>query len=302
MQVNLIEVKVKIKKSKVILLFVLIVFIIVLFSILGIYAAKIYNQGYIQKRRERNNIQFITSLAQNNENKIINQQQEEQTKQIPQYTENAKKNLKNIYNSEKKIAYLTFDDGPSKAVTPLILDLLKQENIKATFFVLGRNVDSNPDILRRTYEEGHYIANHGYSHEYSKIYESEENVLKEYNKTEKSIQKALNISEYSTYLFRFPGGSNGGKYSKIKHKAKKLLNENNISYMDWNSLTRDAEGTPTKESIIKNLKATTKDKNAVVILMHDTSTKILTYETLSEVIKYLREEGYEFDNFYNIMK
>ena len=201
-----------------------------------------------------------------------------------------------------QIAYLTFDDGPSEAVTPLILDLLKENNIKATFFVLGSRVEKNPSIVKREYEEGHYIANHGYSHNYSKIYSNINNVLEEYEKTEQCIKKAIENEDYNSYLFRFPGGLAGGKYSKIKKKAAKLLEEKNIAYIDWNALTEDAVGTPTKESLIKKLKSTVKNKKSVVILMHDASDKILTYETLPDVINYLKEQGYTFDNFYNIMK
>ena len=80
------------------------------------------------------------------------------------------------------------------------------------------------------------------------------------------------------------------------------MNENNISYIDWNALNSDAAGANTKEKLISNIKDTTKDKNVVIILMHDAADKILTYETLSDVINYLRDEGYRFDNFYSIMK
>lgn len=293
-------------RKKIIIIIVLTVLTIIVLSLLGIYAANMYNIKYISKQKRKNGIINSTNqLKQNfNTNQIINTEIKEQKEKIklPQYTEEAKNKMKNIYNTEKKIAYLTFDDGPSKAVTPLILDLLKKENIKATFFVLGSNVNANKDILIREYNEGHYIANHGYSHQYSKIYKSEQEVLNEYNKTEKSIQSALGIDEYSSHLFRFPGGSTGGKYSKLKSKAKQTLHENNISFIDWNCLTKDAEGIQTKESIIENLKKTSDGKSSLVILMHDAETKILTYETLQDVINYLREQGYEFDNFYSIMK
>lgn len=292
-------------RKKIIIIIVLTVLIIIMLSLLGIYAANMYNIKYISKQKEINGTKkSINIIKQNNTNQITNTEVKEQKeeKKLPQYTEEAKKKMKNIYNSEKKIAYLTFDDGPSKAVTPLILDLLKKENIKATFFVLGSSVNANKDILQREYNEGHYIANHGYSHQYSKIYKSEQEVLNEYNKTEKIIKNALGIQEYSSHLFRFPGGSNGGKYSKLKSKAKQTLHENNISFIDWNCLTKDAEGIQTKESIIENLKKTSDGKNSLVILMHDAETKILTYETLQDVINYLREQGYEFDNFYSIMK
>ena len=103
-------------------------------------------------------------------------------------------------------------------------------------------------------------------------------------------------------MFRFPGGYTGGKYIKVKEEAGKLLNENDISYIDWNVLTGDAEGANTKEKILKNIKKYTKDKGNIVVLMHDASSKILTYETLKDVIDYLKNEGYTFDNFYSIMQ
>jgi len=128
---------------------------------------------------------------------------------LPRLTSEGEENIKHIYSSDRKTAYLTFDDGPSGDVTPLILDLLKQEEIKATFFVLGSRVKACPDIVRRAYEEGHYIANHGYSHKYSKIYKSVQAVLDEYNETEECIRQALEIENYNSHLFRFPGGSAG---------------------------------------------------------------------------------------------
>ena len=211
------------------------------------------------------------------------------------------KKVDNIYNGEEgKRVFLTFDDGPSKSVTPHILDLLKFHNIKATFFVLGSRVKLNPDIVKREYNEGHYIANHGYSHKYSSIYAKPENVIEEYNKTEAEIRKALNNQNYSSHLFRFPGGSIGGEYNKIKKSAKKQLKEKQIAYLDWNALTSDAAGANTKEKILKNMKKTVGNYQNVVLLMHDAPDKKLTYETLEDVITYLTEKGYSFKNFNNI--
>lgn len=118
---------------------------------------------------------------------------------------NGRKNIENIYHSETKRAFLTFDDGPS-TVTPTILEVLKQENVKASFFVLGSRVEAMPDIIKRIYEEGHYIANHGYSHTYSAIYSSPQAVLDEYNKCNEAVKKAIGKQEYNSHLFRFPGG------------------------------------------------------------------------------------------------
>lgn len=298
MRIDFVDATPKHKKIKKITIIILVILFISLFLILGIYYAKIYN------------FKFVSIIKQNIQNNIINNEQinnlenKEETQNIllPKYTQNARNEMQTIYNSGNKIAYLTFDDGPSEVITNLILDVLKEQNIKATFFVVGSNVNKYPEIVKRAYVEGHYIANHGYSHNYKKIYESVNSVLEEFNKTEKAIQKAIGVTEYSSHLFRFPGGYFDSSYSKIKKQAGKLLNQNNISYIDWNVLTGDAQGANTKEMIIKNVKTYTKNKGNIVVLMHDSSSKILTYEALIDIIKYLKDEGYAFENFYSIMK
>ncbi len=221
---------------------------------------------------------------------------------LPELTQKGRDNISNIYSSERKRAFLTFDDGPSREISIPILDLLKTENIKVTFFVLGSRVELYPDIVKREYEEGHYIANHGYSHIYSQIYTNTQTVLDEYNKTNDAIKNALGEPNYNSHLFRFPGGSVGGKYKQIKKEAIALLDSNNIAHVDWNALTGDAEGKSTKEEEISYLKETIGEKNNVVILMHDAADKSATYEALPEIISYLREKGYEFCNFYDIIE
>lgn len=252
---------------------------------------------------EENNI----SVSNEVENKDAKNTNDSNTKDTDTSSSNTKdysnfvKQVDDIYNGkEGKRVFLTFDDGPSKSVTPHILDLLKFHNIKATFFVLGSRVKLNPDIVKREYNEGHYIANHGYSHKYSSIYAKTENVIEEYNKTEAEIRKALNNQNYSSHLFRFPGGSIGGEYNKIKKSAKKQLREKQIAYLDWNALTSDAAGANTKEKILRNMKKTVGNYQNVVLLMHDAPDKKLTYETLEDVINYLTEKGYSFKNFNNI--
>ena len=198
--------------------------------------------------------------------------------------------------------FLTFDDGPSKTVTIPILDLLKQEKIKATFFVLGSRVELYPDIVKREYEEGHYIANHGYSHMYSQIYSSVQSVLDEYNKTNDAVRKAIGVKEYNSHLFRFPGGVPGGRYAQLKKEAVAELDKNNIAHVDWNALTGDAEGKTTVDELVAELQKTMGEKNSLVILMHDAGNKKTTYEALPTVIAMLREKGYEFKSFYDIIK
>ena len=236
------------------------------------------------------------------------QQEEEKQKEIekqakiPKLTEQGKENIKNIYHTDKKVAYLTFDDGPSNN-THQILDILKQNNIKATFFVLGSQVEIFPETTNRIYNEGHYIANHGYSHKYSSIYQSPEQVLNEYNQCNEIVAKTINVPEYNSHLFRFPGGSVGGKYADLKKQAITLLDQNNILHIDWNSLTGDSEkANPTEEYLMDNLQKTTEGKNNLVVLMHDAQAKHITVETLPKVIEYLQQQGYTFKNFYEIIK
>lgn len=290
----------------------LVMCILIIICILLICAGFIARNIYICQKVKKEE-----DLARAREEQIRLIQQEEEERERKRLEEEAAKvmarnqndftpeqvsKIQNIYHSsETKTAYLTFDDGPSTNVTPLILDTLKQENIKATFFVLGTTAQKNAEILKRIRTEGHYIANHGYSHKYSQIYANAQSILDEYNQAEVSIKQALGEETYKTRIFRFPGGSTGGKYKNVKAESKGLLTENNIAYLDWNALTCDAEGTPTKESIIENLKSTVGTKNNVVILMHDSSTKILTYETLPDVISYLKEQGYTFGDMYNVI-
>ena len=200
------------------------------------------------------------------------------------------------------MAYLTFDDGPSP-VTESILDTLKQEKIKATFFVLGSNIDYRKEMVKRMYDEGHYVANHGYSHVYSKIYASPEAVLEEYNQTNEKIRNAIGNPEYNSHLFRFPGGLPGGKYAALKQEAKELLNQNDIVHVDWNTLNGDAETNDlSPEFELQRLSETVGEKNSIVVLMHDAAHKSVTAETLPQIIAALREKGYEFKNFYSIIK
>lgn len=223
------------------------------------------------------------------------------------FTDNAKKNkiverVSHIYSSDYKRVFLTFDDGPSKSVTLPILDILKQNNIKATFFVLGSNAERYPEIVKRAYQEGHYIANHSFTHVYSNIYSSPQAVLDEYTRTETAIKNAIGDQTYNSRVFRFPGGTAGGKYANIKKEAVNLLNQNSIAHLDWNALTADAAGLNNVTDMLNYVESTIGNKNSVVILMHDIGTKKSTYELLPQLIQVLKEKGYVFENIYDIIK
>ncbi|SFB05893.1 Peptidoglycan/xylan/chitin deacetylase, PgdA/CDA1 family [Clostridium frigidicarnis] len=190
----------------------------------------------------------------------------------------------------EKVAYITFDDGPSKKITPKILDILKERKIKATFFVLGQNIEENKEILKREYDEGHSIGNHSYSHEFGTIYNNLDAFKKEVEKTNMILEKTLG-DDFKTRLFRFPGGS----FENYKNKFKDYIKENNMIYIDWNALTGDAEGqNVSKEKLLDHLVKDVEGKEKIVILMHDAATKETTLEALPSVLDYLKNNGYIF--------
>ena len=284
----------KIRKNKIIVLIVLMIVILILLIFVFYFSVNIINNSKIYKQYEEQ----VELLEQQ---ELEKQEQEKQAK-IPKLTDEGKENVKNIYHSETKRAFLTFDDGPS-SVTNTILDVLKQENVKATFFVLGSRVEAKPDVVKRIYDEGHYIANHGYSHVYENIYASPQAVLDEYNRCNDAVKNAIGVPEYNSHLFRFPGGLAGGKYVDIKNQANELLEQNDIVHVDWNALNGDAETNDlTIEFELARLQETTQNKSSVVILMHDAPVKKVTAEALPQIISYLREQGYELKNFYDIIK
>lgn len=255
-------------------------------------------------KNESNN--YATVLYQTKQNEILEEQERiraEEERNEKRYAKLSSEDIDKfdkIYrHSDVKRVFLTFDDGPSKTVTPLILDLLKKEDVKANFFVLGSRVEQNPEILKRIYNEGHFIGNHGYSHKYSKIYESVDSVLNEYNVTNQIIKRVLNNDKFESLVFRFPGGVHGGYYNDLKLEAANKLKENGIANVDWNALTNDAAGATTKEAIMENFYNTTENMTSIVLLMHDAPDKILTYECLPDIIHYLKDNGYKFETMYD---
>lgn len=200
-----------------------------------------------------------------------------------------------------KIAYLTFDDGPTKTVTPIVLDILKEENIKANFFVVGKLVKEHPELVKRAYEEGHYIANHTYSHNNEILYKNEENFINEIKKTDEAIGKAIGNEKYCSHIFRFPNGYMSSLYKTKKKNMLPVLSKMGYTYIDWNCLNNDSMKKYTKEQLVENLKESSKNKNILVILMHDTKDVSDSSKALKESINYLKLEGYRFENFYNIM-
>ena len=223
------------------------------------------------------------------------------------YADNAKEieNMLNKWNylreDGKKIAYLTFDDGPSTEVTQEILETLKSNNIKATFFVLGSNVEKSneqKELLKEMVMEGHAVGNHGYCHDYSILYPSRVAnptvVINDMKKSEEAMKAVLG-DDFRTSVIRLPGGHMSWNTKSLDP----LLEENGYSYIDWNALNGDAESNDrTAEQLVNRLKGTIRDlagnDYVLVILMHDTNAKKTTAQSLQEVIDYLKSLGYEF--------
>lgn len=223
------------------------------------------------------------------------------------YADNAKdiENMLNKWNylreDGKKIAYLTFDDGPSTEVTQQILETLKVNNVKATFFILGSNVeksDIQKELLKEMVNEGHAIGNHGYCHDYSILYPgriANPTVLVNDMKKSEDVMKSVLGDNFTTKVIRLPGGHMSWNTKALDP----ILERNGYCYIDWNVLNGDAESNDrTVEQLVNRLKGTVNDlagnDDVLVILMHDTNAKKTTAQSLQQIIDYLKSLGYEF--------
>ena len=187
--------------------------------------------------------------------------------------------------------YLTFDDGPRIGTTNVILDILKEENVKATFFVTMRGPD---ELIKREYDEGHTVALHSASHDYSYIYSSVDNY---FNDLKTVHDRVLNITGYDSRIIRFPGGSSNTisrRYQNgiMSYLTKEVLNRS-YRYFDWNISSGDAGETTDSHEVVKNVTTKLSHDKVNVILMHD--IKSYTRDALKEIIEYGKNNGYTFD-------
>jgi len=192
-----------------------------------------------------------------------------------------------------KVAYLTFDDGPVRETTPAILDILLQEGVKATFFVIP-NEDSD-DLFRRIIDEGHEIGNHSYSHRYNRLYERSINDFRQ------DIQRAhdflIENFDYTMVSFRFPGGiweAGDGLSARIR-----TINDLGYRHYQWHIDTNDWRRGQNAEDIIKTVLDNTAGREHVIILMHDNHLGQETVKALPGLIEGLREQGYTFETVKN---
>lgn len=196
-------------------------------------------------------------------------------------------------NGNNKIIYLTFDDGPSDPITGKVLDILKTNNVKATFFVIGNQINGLEDVLKRIHVEGHSIGLHTYTHKFKRIYSNNASFIKEMDQCQFEINKIIGVSPT---IIRFPGGSK-------KHLTYGLLNtlhNHNFKIYDWNMETLD--GINPKLSPYKIYKdATNNSENlsTIILLLHCDYMHKNTCIALPKIIKYYKDQGYKFEPITN---
>ncbi|MEL4358865.1 MULTISPECIES: polysaccharide deacetylase family protein [unclassified Luteococcus] len=204
---------------------------------------------------------------------------------------------------KKKIAFLTFDDGPNGVTTPQIMRILRDEKVPATFFVVARQIgEFNATLVQQQIAEGHSIAIHSYGHHYRYLYPggagSPENVSCDIDWAVAAVQSAVG-KQFATTAYRYPGGHQSWKRMG---PTDAMLAKRGMSYIDWNSMDGDADSSvphSTTQDMIANVQRTARgygaDKdNVLVVLMHDYHPNPLTTNALPAIIKDLRKRGYSF--------
>ncbi len=215
----------------------------------------------------------------------------------PQQPENSSPAGKPENKADKKIAYITIDDGPSRNNTSKNLDTLKKYGIKATFFVLPReNLD---DLYGRILEEGHVIGNHSSVHDYNYLFGSVENFRNDVLKAQNFIFERF---QYKSTVYRFPGGTMGRSKSVIKERSE-ILKELGYRYFDWDVSTADTDPNLKKignegqivDKLANNVIKGANGRKKLIILMHDSAGKAYTAKALPKIIEGLQKQGYVFD-------
>ncbi|MBU3093158.1 polysaccharide deacetylase [Clostridium sp. CF011] len=187
-----------------------------------------------------------------------------------------------------KFVYLTFDDGPTYVVTDALLDVLKKQNVKATFFIVGKEIQGKESILKRIYNEGHGIGLHTYSHNFKKIYRSTDEFIYEMKKDSNKIEE---VTGFAPKVIRFPGGS----AKRLNASNLEKLHKNNFKVYDWNvNLSDGINPNLSVSQLIKNSKIIKGNKNVAILLMHCNFNNKNTVKALPEIIKYYLDSGYEF--------
>ena len=170
------------------------------------------------------------------------------------------------YYFHPKTMYLTFDDGPSEENTARVLDILKKRNIKATFFLVGENVEKYPEIARRIVAEGHTIGIHCYNHDYQNLYRSAESYVEDFEHARRVVYEVTGVE---AVLFRFPGGSINSYNDKVYAEIIEEMTRQGYVYYDWNASIEDAVAGTEPTQLVANGVRTTLGRRKVILLAHD---------------------------------
>ena len=194
---------------------------------------------------------------------------------------------------EEKVVYLTFDDGPS-AVTADILDYLAQEEVPATFFVIGIDTERGRGLLRRMVEEGHSVGLHSYSHVYSEIYASPDAFFADQQKLRTFLKGTIG---YTPSIFRFPGGSSNTVAEEwVLAGIRQRAGEEGLTWFDWNAVAEDSGPTASPPGeMADNIIRSGGEKDRILILMHDNSIRTTAVDCLRIIVPYYKEKGYRFE-------
>lgn len=207
-------------------------------------------------------------------------EEEEQTTQKV-YIEYSEDMIGKALSEGRKIVYLTFDDGPSHN-TERILDILDEYNVKATFFTIGKENEEYVDDYIRIVEDGHTLGMHSYSHVYDSLYSSVDAFAADYRNISSFIERTTGIIPW---LYRFPGGSSNLVSSLPMTDFISFLNEENITYFDWNVSAKDAEMEQLSvDRILDNILAGIDKMDICVVLMHDVDYLGTTVDMLPELL------------------
>ena len=178
--------------------------------------------------------------------------------------------------------YLTFDDGPS-IYTNDILDILDRYNVKATFFVVGKEGNNAQEALQRIVDEGHTLGMHSYSHKYKDLYESMDSFTEDFEQIRDYIYQATGVE--SVY-YRFPGGSSNTVSEIDMHEFIDYLDSQGVEYYDWNVSSGDGGSMklPT-DTLLENCTKDIDTRDTSIVLLHDSAEKPTTVEALPEIIE-----------------
>lgn len=185
-----------------------------------------------------------------------------------------------------KTVYLTFDDGPSR-LTPSVLSILKENGIKATFFVIGRQAAASPELIRQIVDGGHALGNHTYDHDYDKLYHNFSDFWAQIKQTEEVLRQ---ITGYRTPLVRAPGGT----YGHFDRSFFSLMDQAGYKVFDWDVDSGDSARPGVPVSEIVEQATDSGGKSSLVLLMHDGPGHDNTVKALPKIIQYYKGQGYRF--------